>query len=106
KPKDSMSLYLASDSVERLRKVLQKLNVPKPYILVGHSLGGLFVQYFARNFPTEVAGLVLVDSSTPNEPRINSPFKPSVPTPQTFKDGYQKSLDLVTNSPPMPNIPL
>jgi len=34
-----------------------------PNVLVGHSLGGLYMQYFARNYPKEVAGLVLVDST-------------------------------------------
>jgi len=32
-------------------------------VLVGHSLGGLYMQYFARNFPDEVTGLLLVDST-------------------------------------------
>ncbi len=105
-PKESESLYLASDAVARLRLTLQKLGVPAPYILVGHSLGGLFLQYYARNFPAEVSAVVLVDSATPNEPRVNSPFKPTNPTPQAFKDGYSKSLDLITHSPPFPNVPL
>lgn len=104
--KESVSHYLASDSVEKLRTALKNLGIPKPYILVGHSLGGLFMQYYARNFPSEVSGLVLVDSATPNEPRINSPFKPANPTPQEFKDGYLKSLDQVDHSPPLQDIPL
>jgi pimeloyl-ACP methyl ester carboxylesterase len=32
-------------------------------VLVGHSLGGLYMQYFARNYPAEVTGLLLVDST-------------------------------------------
>jgi pimeloyl-ACP methyl ester carboxylesterase len=32
-------------------------------VLVGHSLGGLYMQYFARNFPDEVTGLLLIDST-------------------------------------------
>lgn len=36
-----------------------------PYILVGHSLGGLHVRHFARLFPEDTAGLVLVDPSLP-----------------------------------------
>ena len=35
-----------------------------PYVLVGHSLGGLYMELFARTHPDEVAGLVLVDAST------------------------------------------
>jgi pimeloyl-ACP methyl ester carboxylesterase len=34
-------------------------------VLVGHSFGGLYVQTFAANYPDQVAGLVLLDSTTP-----------------------------------------
>jgi pimeloyl-ACP methyl ester carboxylesterase len=49
--------------VAELRAELQRQNIKPPYILVGHSLGGLYMQYFARNYPQEVSGLVLVDST-------------------------------------------
>ncbi len=49
--------------VGELREELQRRHVGPPYILVGHSLGGLYMQYFARNFPAEVAGVVLIDST-------------------------------------------
>jgi pimeloyl-ACP methyl ester carboxylesterase len=48
---------------------VRRLNVksfnalPPPYVLVGHSLGGLYMQYFARRYPMDVQGLVLVDST-------------------------------------------
>jgi pimeloyl-ACP methyl ester carboxylesterase len=34
---------------------------------VGHSLGGLYVQYFARNYPQEVSGVLLVDPTHPRQ---------------------------------------
>lgn len=46
-----------------LRKMLEELALPPPYVLVGHSLGGLFVRSFYYSFPDEVGGLVLVDGS-------------------------------------------
>jgi len=49
--------------VHNLRNLLQRLQLVPPYVLVGHSYGGLNMQYFAQTFPQEVAGLVLVDSS-------------------------------------------
>jgi len=53
----------AATIVGELRDELQRRNLHPPYVLVGHSLGGLYMQYFARNFPDEVAGLVLIDST-------------------------------------------
>ncbi len=47
--------------VIELNSMLERANVEPPYILVGHSLGGLNVQYFAYRFPGVVAGLVLLD---------------------------------------------
>lgn len=53
----------AATIVAELRTELQARGVAPPYVLVGHSLGGLYMQYFARNYPNEVAGLVLLDST-------------------------------------------
>ena len=49
--------------VAELRSALHNRGIAPPYVLVGHSLGGLYMQYFARNYPEEVAGLVLVDAT-------------------------------------------
>jgi pimeloyl-ACP methyl ester carboxylesterase len=54
-----------STIVEELRQVLKEKGLKPPYILVGHSLGGLYMQLFARRYPDEVNGLVLVDSVYP-----------------------------------------
>ena len=48
---------------KELRALLNGLKLQPPYILVGHSLGGLFVRAYYNNYPDEVAGLVLVDST-------------------------------------------
>src|SRR5580698_124971 len=56
-PRDSETI------VAELRAELKRRNIDPPYLLVGHSLGGLYMQYFARNYPKEVAGLLLVDST-------------------------------------------
>ncbi len=46
---------------DRLRKILQSLKLPPPYLLVGHSLGGVYVRGFALYYPQELAGLVIID---------------------------------------------
>jgi len=45
----------------RLHTLLSRANVSPPYVLVGHSLGGVYVRYYAHRYPGEVAGMVLVD---------------------------------------------
>lgn len=56
----------ASVIVETLRALLKKKALSPPYILVGHSAGGLYANLFAREYPQDVAGVVLVDSPTPD----------------------------------------
>jgi len=51
--------------VEELRALLKQKGLKPPYILVGHSLGGLYMQLFARRYPDEASGLVLVDALYP-----------------------------------------
>ena len=53
--------------VDELRALLRARGLTPPYVLVGHSLGGLYMQLFARKYPNEVAGLVLVDSTHPKQ---------------------------------------
>jgi pimeloyl-ACP methyl ester carboxylesterase len=46
-----------------LRELLKEANVPPPYILVGHSLGGLYLRVFANTFPDEIAAVIQIDST-------------------------------------------
>ncbi|HEV7607881.1 MAG TPA: alpha/beta hydrolase [Steroidobacteraceae bacterium] len=55
------------EMVQDLRAVLLAADSTPPYVLVGHSVGGLNIQTFAARYPDEVAGMVLVDSSHPDQ---------------------------------------
>ncbi len=61
-----------------LHRLLDRAHVPAPYVLAGHSFGGLYVRTYAAKYPEEVAGLVLVDStaahSTPVSPQKASSY--------------------------------
>lgn len=54
----------AQDVVNQLHELLKKENIKPPYILVGHSMGGLYMLLYAREFPKEVAGLLLMDATS------------------------------------------
>ena len=56
---------IAQDMVRDLNALLVNAHIGGPYILVGHSGGGLVVRAFADQYPGEVSGLVLVDSAHP-----------------------------------------
>jgi len=60
-----------------LHTLLQRAHVPGPYVLAGHSFGGLYVLTFAARYPDEVAGMVLIDSTAPaSASRAASPGTP------------------------------
>ena len=47
-----------------LHTLLSKAGIEGPYVLVGHSFGGMYMQTYAARYPDEVAGVALVDSPT------------------------------------------
>ncbi|WP_405108892.1 alpha/beta hydrolase [Paenibacillus sp. FSL K6-1217] len=49
--------------VRDLRELLMQLELEPPYILVGHSYGGMIMRLFASKYPEEVSGIILVDST-------------------------------------------
>ena len=59
---------LPRDAVQfakELHILLQNAHVPGPYVMAGHSLGGLPVRVFVDMYPSDTAGVVLIDSMTP-----------------------------------------
>jgi pimeloyl-ACP methyl ester carboxylesterase len=57
----------ARQVVHELHTLLDRAAIAPPYVLVGHSIGGMYVRVYAAQYPNEVAGLVLVDSSHPDQ---------------------------------------
>ena len=52
-------------TVRNLHTLLSNTDIEGPYVLVGHSIGGIYVRQFAADYPEAVAGIVLVDASNP-----------------------------------------
>ncbi|MCL4864018.1 MAG: alpha/beta fold hydrolase [Caldilineaceae bacterium] len=56
-----------AQTVRDLHALLANAGVDGPYVLVGHSIGGIYVRKFAADYPNEVVGMVLVDAGHPEQ---------------------------------------
>jgi pimeloyl-ACP methyl ester carboxylesterase len=52
---------------KELHSLLHNANIPGPYVLAGHSMGGIPVRVFTDIYPSEIAGVVLIDSMVPGQ---------------------------------------
>lgn len=111
----------AEQSAKDLQVLLDKLGVPSPYILVGHSYGGNVIRLFASMYPDDMGGLILED--TQHEDVLNELRKIlkgkdleafeqllvdmfSAPeNPKTEADYRDITRDQLRNSTPLPKIP-
>jgi len=103
KPRQSGS-RTAQDAVKDLRVLLEKAHIKPPYILVGHSLGGLYMQLFAQVYPQEVSAVVLVDSATREQKDFILP--PEDANYYLEAQGMKESTEQVKKTPPFPPISL
>jgi len=55
--------HTADEIAGDLHQLLQAAHIPPPFVMVGHSIGGMYVRKYAARHPTEVTGLVLLDSA-------------------------------------------
>jgi pimeloyl-ACP methyl ester carboxylesterase len=61
KPKDARTI------AEELHSLLEAAKFPRPFVFVGHSMGGIFGRAYAAMFPNDIVGMVLVDASHPEQ---------------------------------------
>ena len=54
----------SANITDDLHRLLAAASIKPPYVLVGHSTGGLHVRFYAATYPSDVAGMVLVDPSS------------------------------------------
>jgi pimeloyl-ACP methyl ester carboxylesterase len=73
-----------------LHTLLDRAQVPGPYVLAGHSFGGLYVMTYAADHPDEVAGMVLIDSTAPQ------PGPPPAPLGQSYS--FTKHLSALVST--------
>lgn len=108
-----------SHMVESLRAVLRAAVLPPPYVLVGHSLGGLIVNLYARLYPSEVSAAVLVEATAPQDvvdlvqyenaiQRFARTIldKVAAPNPNAETQHLQATISEIQKAPPFPSVPL
>ena len=101
----------ARQHARELQALLTRAQIPGPYVLVGHSLGGLSVRVFAAEHPSEVAGMALVEASDPDAwARLGQPEGVGVDhrelTAAPVLGGFGVfRLGLVHSYPPDPDLP-
>ena len=110
----------AKDAVADLHALLSAAGETRPYVLVGHSYGGLVVKLYARSYPKDVSGLVLVDALS--EGLQDAETSEQWPIQRKLMEGNVKeslalypaleridpdrSFDQVRAAPPLRSIPL
>lgn len=101
--------------VDELHILLKKLNIPAPYVLVGHSFGGLNVRLYASQHPDDVVGMVLISAS--HEEQVSTIADILSPEDaqhfvQSHKGKNCEHVDILASeaqihgADPLPNIPL
>ena len=92
----------SSRIADELFALLTKADVTGPYVLVGHSFGGYTMQLFANRYPNQTAGLVLVDSSHPEQfERFLAP-----PIRVNLAPSGRNRIMMLSPTPPVPaNLP-
>jgi pimeloyl-ACP methyl ester carboxylesterase len=90
------------DWANDLERLLEAANLPPPYILVGHSFGGLSVRLYAAQHREQVAGAILVEATHPDQP---ARLMDALPAPSASDSpalvGLRRDLD--TSVTPVPD---
>jgi pimeloyl-ACP methyl ester carboxylesterase len=82
-------LFSAKGVADGLHAALSNAGEQGPFVMVGHSLGGPYVMTFTKYYGSDVAGIVFVDASHPDQVQILKPVAPDMadPMPLTYKLG-------------------
>jgi pimeloyl-ACP methyl ester carboxylesterase len=76
--------------VHDLHTLLSKAGIAGPYVMVGHSFGGLLVRFYQATYPSDVVGMVLVDSS--HEESLQQVGPKVVRIPELTADQYNELI--------------
>lgn len=105
---DATSPITADRVVRDLSALLDAVGVEPFYVLVGHSLGGLYAQLFARLRPDAVSGVVLIDAASPDAPSDLKTLATLEPGTASYLEeaGVAASNRQIAEAGPFPAVPL
>ena len=83
----------AADEIKDLQRLLDRAGIAPPYVLVGHSYGGLLVRLFARAHPDQTAGVVLVDAMGRDQTRRQLALWPTAQAPARRRQWAEPVID-------------
>jgi pimeloyl-ACP methyl ester carboxylesterase len=105
--------------VRMLRRLLVEAGAEGPYVLVGHSFGGLYANLFARQHPNDVAGVMFLEATAPEDVAmmkrhqgkvsraLNAMFSVfSRPGPNSELSNEAETVAQLIAAPAFPNVPL
>jgi len=93
---DSSSRARTSQVIsEELHSLLQAASIPPPYVMVGHSMGGYDVRVYTSLYRSEIAGIVLVDASHPDQ---ENRFPPEL---KNLEGSWRREAEFVAYSMPL-----
>lgn len=87
----------AARIAEELNTLLSKLEIPGPYLVVGHSFGCRIARYFSVNYPDEVCGIILLD---PTHPEFIDAFEATLS--ENERKLFEDARERMISSPPPP----
>lgn len=110
-----LELRTSGQIVDELSALLTAAEEPGPYVVAGHSFGGLNMTLFAATHPDDVVGIVLIDSSHPGQTEALAAAAPDVMALQdaeiaglgelatAVEAGEVAAADVVGNAPALPD---
>jgi pimeloyl-ACP methyl ester carboxylesterase len=93
------------ETMDDLSLLLKAASVPPPYVLVGHSIGGLYVRAYQRRHPEDVVGMVLVDATPEADARYLVNGVDKVGIEMSYEEMKNVYAPLLKNPAPPPPLP-
>jgi len=96
------TINTVEETMDDLHLLLRTALIAPPYVLVGQSVGGLYVRAYQRRYPEEVAGLVLVDATPEDDAHYSVNGTDKLGIEMTYEEMQAAYAGYIKNPPPLP----